>query len=78
MAEIEVRFYGRLADRFGASTSIPCEAAGLTVAAIRDRLGDRIAGLSKARPLIGDSLARETDLVAAGTAVEFLPPVAGG
>jgi molybdopterin converting factor small subunit len=74
MAEIEVRFCGRLVDRFGPSARLPCGPEGLSVAAFRDHFG----GLPKARPLMGDTLVDEARHVPAGDSIEFLPPVAGG
>jgi molybdopterin converting factor small subunit len=78
MDQIEVRFYGRLADRYGHSTWLPCGAEGMTVAAIRNQLSSTVSGLARARPVLGDSLVREDQQVCPGASIEFLPPVAGG
>jgi len=76
--QIEIRFFGRLADRVGGAQMLPCGPEGLTVADIRERLGGDVADPERVRAVIADEIAGEDWRVGAGGSVEFLPPLSGG
>lgn len=81
---MEVRFYGKLADRLGRAVELDVPPQGCSVADLRRRLADahpHAAGdlLSRTvRVCIDDRIASEDQRVEPGQAVEFLPPLSGG
>ena len=78
MSEIEVRFFGRLADQFGRTIPLACTAAGLTVHDIREQLGGELTDVIRVKAAVADQLVGEDAIVLPGCSVEFLPPLSGG
>jgi molybdopterin converting factor small subunit len=80
---VKVLFHGRLAEAITPELEID-SAIGCSVAEMRDRLVaehphvEEVLRSKRALTCVGDALVHDTYRLAAGDALEFLPPVSGG
>jgi molybdopterin converting factor small subunit len=80
---MKIRFHGRLAQAIGAEIDLD-SVAGSCVRELRRRLAAEhpaaAATLEDRRAVacVGGAIVRDDHVIAAGEAVEFLPPVSGG
>lgn len=77
-------FYGKLRERFGTAVELEIPAAGCSIAALRERLAERLPAVAldlqsrTVRACVGDEIVLDDFVVAPGQDVEFFPPLSGG
>lgn len=82
--KIHIRYFASLREALGPGEELDLP-AGLTVAALRDRLAARggrhaemLAGARPVRCALNQTMAADTAVVEPGAEVAFFPPVTGG
>ena len=81
---VEVRFFGKIADRFGRTASLEIPANGCSLPWLKSRLADLIEGGGEAlaepglRVAVDHVIVRDQDWVQPGQEVAFLSMFSGG
>uniref|UniRef100_B0SV90 ThiamineS protein n=1 Tax=Caulobacter sp. (strain K31) TaxID=366602 RepID=B0SV90_CAUSK len=84
MGSVQVRFFGKIADRFGRTAIVDIPASGCSLAWLRTELADQVEGGTEAlaepglRVAIDHLIAGDEAWVAAGQDVAFLSMFSGG
>jgi molybdopterin converting factor small subunit len=82
MGHLTVRFYGRLADRFGASLDVPIDERCRSVGDLRGVLDEGPDGVGLMSPSIravmNDEFVADDHPLSSGNEIEFFAPLSGG
>lgn len=84
MGTVQVRFFGKIADRYGRMTTLEIPAAGCALAWLRMQLADQVEGGAEAlaerglRAAVNHLIVGEQAWVSPGQEVAFLSMFSGG